>query len=169
MLTGPMRDAMAQLEDSLRRLPGELPARPQTILMISGHWEAPVFTVQTNPNPSMIYDFGGFPEHTYRIQYPAPGAPAVAARMVELLSCSPAERTARLERWELAPSARFSQPREDHLIPLMVVVGAAEGDRAVRTYHEPDVLGFMTASSFRLDPQTTTSHPNVIVAVDLRS
>jgi hypothetical protein len=33
----------------------------------------------------MIYDFGGFPEHIYRIQYPAPGSPALAARVVELL------------------------------------------------------------------------------------
>lgn len=84
-LAGPMRDNMAELEKSLQRLPHELPAAPTAILMISGHWEAPTFTVQTNPNPPMVYDYGGFPEHTYRITYPAPGSPALAARVVELL------------------------------------------------------------------------------------
>lgn len=85
-LTGPLRDGMAELEKSLMALPGELPAVPKAILMVSGHWEAPAFTVQTNPNPPMVYDFGGFPEHTYRIQYPAPGSPALATRVVELLT-----------------------------------------------------------------------------------
>src|SRR5436190_14974386 len=85
-LDGPMRDGMAQLEASLRKIPSELPVAPKAILMVSGHWEAPVFTVQTNPNPPMVYDYGGFPEHTYRIQYPSPGSPELAARVVELLS-----------------------------------------------------------------------------------
>lgn len=43
------------------------------------------FTVQTDPNPGMLYDYGGFPDFTYRIQYPAPGSPDVAARVSELL------------------------------------------------------------------------------------
>jgi len=254
-LTGPMRDGMAQLEESLQQLPDELPAPPKAILMVSGHWEAPVFTVQTNPNPPMLYDYGGFPEHTYRIQYPAPGSPALAARVVELLTgagipvaedpdrgydhgtfaplraswpdadipvvqmsikhgydpaehlavgralaplrdegililgsglsyhnlglmgvqsqvpsrqfddwlgetvldSAPADRTARLLHWEDAPSARVSQPQEDHLIPLMVAVGAAEGDPAVRTYHQHDFFGYATASSFRFDAPDPTS------------
>jgi aromatic ring-opening dioxygenase catalytic subunit (LigB family) len=85
-LDGPIRDGMRQLEESLQRLPGELPEQPKAILMVSGHWAAPGFTVQTSPNPPMLYDYGGFPEHTYRIQYPAPGSPALAARVSELLS-----------------------------------------------------------------------------------
>ncbi len=40
---------------------------------MTAHWEAPRFTVQTNPRPGMVYDYGGFPQHTYRVQYPAPG------------------------------------------------------------------------------------------------
>jgi len=60
-LTGPMRDGMAQLEESLRTLPGELPEAPKAILM-TAHWEARAFTVQTHPKPPMIYDFGGFLE-----------------------------------------------------------------------------------------------------------
>lgn len=246
-LSGPMRDTMAELERSLQRLPSELPAAPTAILMISGHWEAPTFTVQTNPNPPMVYDYGGFPEHTYRITYPAPGSPALAARVVELLRAAaipvavdakrgydhgmfapmavawpdadvpvvqlsmkwgydpdehlavgralaplrdegvliigsglsyhnlglmgraaaepsrvfddwlsstlldtpPAERTERLRHWTEAPAARIAHPREDHLIPLMVVVGASEHDPATRPYHQNDFFGYVTASSFR--------------------
>ncbi len=85
-MTGPFRDAQALLEESLQRLPSELPAPPKAILLVSGHWEAPDFTVQTSPNPPMFYDYGGFPEEMYRIQYPAPGSPALAGRVVELLS-----------------------------------------------------------------------------------
>ena len=87
-MTGPFRDAQHQLEESLQRLPSELPERPKAILMVSGHWEAPGFTVQTHPNPPMFYDYGGFPEEMYRIQYPAPGSPALAGRVVELLSAA---------------------------------------------------------------------------------
>lgn len=253
-LTGPMRDSMAQLETSLQELPGDIGATPRAILMISGHWEAPAFTVQTNPNPPMVYDYGGFPEHTYRIEYPAPGSPALAARVAELLTTagiavredaqrgydhgmyaplapawpdadipvvqlsikhgydpdehleagralaplrgegvlilgsglsyhnlglmgpaaavpsrdfdawlsatlletSPAERTEHLRRWDRAPSARVAHPAEDHLIPLMVVVGAAEDEPAMRTYHQNDFFGSVTASSFRFGAPIAT-------------
>ncbi len=64
---------MSQLEESLQRIPRELAAAPTAILVISAHWEAPEFTVQTNPHPPMLYDYGGFPEFTYHISYPAPG------------------------------------------------------------------------------------------------
>lgn len=66
-----------------------------------------------------------------------------------LLDTSPAERTEHLRRWDRAPSARVAHPAEDHLIPLMVVVGAAEEEPAVRTYHQNDFFGSVTASSFR--------------------
>ena len=85
-MTGAFRDAQAQLEESLQRLPSELPEPPRAILMVSAHWEAPDFTVQTNPNPPMLYDYGGFPAEMYTIQYPAPGSPALARRVVDLLS-----------------------------------------------------------------------------------
>lgn len=232
------------LESSLRQIRQEV-GSPRAVLVISGHWEAPEFTVQTNPNPPMLYDYGGFPEFTYHLQYPAPGSPVVADRVVELLDGAgitvqrdaqrgfdhgtfvplyvaypeaqvpvlqlslrhgydPAEhlavgralaplrdegvvivgsglsyhdlrnfgpgalepsatfdrwlgeamaedrerRTAALLDWENAPSARAAHPAEDHLIPLMVAVGAAEHDAAVRTYHER-FMGWVTASSYR--------------------
>ena len=254
-MTGPFRDAQVQLEESLQRLPAELPEPPKAILMISGHWEAPEFTVQTNPNPPMVYDYGGFPDELYRIQYPAPGSPDVAARVVELLTAAgirvredaqrgidhgmysvlapawpeadvpvvqlaikqtfdprehlavgralapprdegvlilasgfsyhnmrlmgpgaegpsaefdrwlgetlidstPAERAARLIEWESAPSGRIAQPREDHFIPLLVVVGAAGDDPAVRSYHEDAWNGTVTTSSFRFGAPVSAS------------
>ena len=87
-MTGPFRDAQDQLEESLQRLPGELPEAPKAILMVSGHWEAPGFAVQTHPNPPMCYDYGGFPEEMYQIQYPTPGSPELAGRVVELLTAA---------------------------------------------------------------------------------
>lgn len=59
------------------------------------------------------------------------------------------ERSARLVAWEKAPAARAAHPREDHLIPLMVVVGAAEREPGAVTYHQTDFFGGLTASSFR--------------------
>lgn len=236
------------LERSLQAMPGEIGVVPRAILVVSGHWEEAEFTVQTSPHPPMLYDYGGFPEFTYHITYPAPGEPTVAARVAELLSSAgipvrqdarrgfdhgvfaplyamypeadvpvlqlslqhgydpaahlavgralaplrdegvvivgsglsyhnlrrmgpdaaapsaqfdrwldaalaadPTDRTDALLHWDRAPSARAAHPSEDHLIPLMVAVGAAEGDRATRTYHEPTFMGSVTASSYRFD------------------
>jgi N-acyl-D-aspartate/D-glutamate deacylase len=63
---------------------------------------------------------------------------------------TPEDRTAGLIAWEQAPMARAAHPREDHLIPLMTVVGAAEEDAAATVYHQSDLFGGVTASSFRL-------------------
>ena len=74
-----------------------------------------------------------------------------------LLHALPDERVERLIEWEKAPSARAAHPREDHLIPLMVAVGAAEGERGAITYHQSDFFGGMTASSFRFGPAPGTA------------
>ncbi len=76
------------LEASLQDMPGQVGTTPRAVLVVSGHWEAPEFTVQTHPNPPMFYDYGGFPEFTYHIQYPAPGSPEVAARVGQLLEAT---------------------------------------------------------------------------------
>jgi aromatic ring-opening dioxygenase catalytic subunit (LigB family) len=47
----------------------------------------------------------------------------------------PAERDRRLTAWAHAPGARFAHPREEHLLPLMVAAGAADGDRATTSYN----------------------------------
>lgn len=95
-MDGDYRRAHAKLEASLQALPATLPARPKAILMISAHWEAPAFTVMTAAAPGMLYDYGGFPAHTYEVVYPAPGDPALAERVVALIEAAglPAARDA---------------------------------------------------------------------------
>ncbi|MCR5860275.1 class III extradiol ring-cleavage dioxygenase [Mesorhizobium sp. J428] len=69
----------------LQSLPGTLPDRPKALLVISGHWEERAFTVQTNPAPPLLFDYGGFPPHTYELSWPAPGDPVLADRVHHLI------------------------------------------------------------------------------------
>ncbi|MDW3214777.1 MAG: class III extradiol ring-cleavage dioxygenase [Ilumatobacteraceae bacterium] len=78
----------APLERSLRAIPSEVGETPRAVLVVSGHWEESAFTVQTSAKPPMLYDYGGFPDFTYRIEYPAPGSPDLAERTVELLAAA---------------------------------------------------------------------------------
>jgi aromatic ring-opening dioxygenase catalytic subunit (LigB family) len=72
----------------LRGVVDDLPARPRAILVISGHWLAPSFTVTGHAQPGLIYDYGGFPPHTYELTWPAPGEPALAERVAALLAAA---------------------------------------------------------------------------------
>jgi aromatic ring-opening dioxygenase catalytic subunit (LigB family) len=72
----------------LKGLVAGLPERPRAILVVSGHWEAPVFTVGSSPAPPMLFDYYGFPEHTYRLTFDAPGSPELAGRVRELLGAA---------------------------------------------------------------------------------
>lgn len=242
-----MRRMMAPLEASLHAITQELGGLPKAVLSVSGHWEAPQFLVTSHPEPPMVYDYYGFPEHTYRIRYAAPGAPALAARVRDLLAgaglatgldaqqgfdhgtfaplavmypqaqvpvlqvalkkeldpaehlaagralaplrdegvlilgsglsfhnlrlrgpqahepsrtfdawlhqtleqVDPAERSARLQHWTQAPAARIAHPHEDHLLPLMVALGAAEAEAATTVYHEDPSFTGWTVSSWR--------------------
>lgn len=80
-----VRDQYAITEAAFKAIPQSLPTKPKAVLVISGHWEERVFTVSTAAQPPMVYDYHGFPEHTYQIQYTAPGSPALAIRVRELL------------------------------------------------------------------------------------
>ena len=69
----------------LRGLPDLLPEPPAAILIVSGHWETDGFAFTAAARPPLIYDYHGFPPHTYQLTYPAPGDPALAARAADLL------------------------------------------------------------------------------------
>jgi len=79
-----MRDTWRELETYLRGFLATLTEPPRVIVAISGHWEEDVPTVNASANPSLLFDYG-FPDHTYRLTWSAPGAPALAARIRELL------------------------------------------------------------------------------------
>jgi aromatic ring-opening dioxygenase catalytic subunit (LigB family) len=70
----------ARTERELRMLPGRFAARPKCVVVVSGHWIAPRFSLSTAAHPPMDYDYSGFPPHTYQISYPAPGDPELAER-----------------------------------------------------------------------------------------
>ncbi len=74
-----------RMAEFLRGIDAALPARPASLLVISGHWEAPLPTVTTSAAPSLIYDYSGFPPHTYELRWPAPGSPLLAERVRQLL------------------------------------------------------------------------------------
>jgi len=77
------------MEHYLQGVAASLPARPRAILIVSGHWEAPAFTFTGSAgHPGLIYDYYGFPAETYRIAWPAPGAPWLAERGEELLAAA---------------------------------------------------------------------------------
>jgi 4,5-DOPA dioxygenase extradiol len=58
----------------------------RAILVVSAHWEHPgPVQVLAHPQPETLHDFGGFPEALYQMRYPAPGDPALAARVVALI------------------------------------------------------------------------------------
>lgn len=242
-LQGPLRQALRGLERGLQAIPEQLPEEPRAILVVSAHWEEPVFTVTTAPQPAMVYDYFGFPPESYAIRYPSEGSPALAARVTELLESAGLHTAASPDRgydhgtysvlqplypqaripviqlsvqttldplehllagqalaplrnegvliigsgmschergpdmalssalfddwlqdtlvsrhdtdrwdalceWERAPHARLVHPREDHLIPLMVAAGAADGEPAECIYRER-LMGFIAVSSYR--------------------
>ncbi|MBS0966125.1 dioxygenase [Acetobacter okinawensis] len=69
----------------LRGLGNTLPQKPDAIVVVSGHWEEQAVTVTSSPAPELIYDYYGFPPHTYTLQYSAPGSPDVARHIRTLL------------------------------------------------------------------------------------
>lgn len=221
-----------EMREFLEALPATLPAPPKAILLVSGHWETEGFAFTASAKPSLIYDYYGFPAHTYDLRFDVPGSPDLARHAASLLtnagieasldaergldhgvfiplkvawpdadvpivemsverSLDPAlhleagkalaplrdegvliigsgmsfhnmrayrdpaatqpsaqfddwlsaavespgdPREAALAAWEEAPMARYAHPEEEHLIPLMVVAGAAAGP-GQRTFH----------------------------------
>ena len=74
------------LASYLRGIDASLGARPKAVLVISGHWETERPTVNVAERPSLLFDYYGFPEHTYRLKYPVAGAPDLEPRVRALLA-----------------------------------------------------------------------------------
>lgn len=77
------------MEAYLRGLADSLPAAPKAILVVSGHWEERAFAFTgSEAHPGLIFDYYGFPPETYRLAWPAPGAPWLAELGTELLAAA---------------------------------------------------------------------------------
>ncbi|MDO9088697.1 MAG: class III extradiol ring-cleavage dioxygenase [Burkholderiaceae bacterium] len=79
-------DEWTRMADFLKGLASTLPRTPKAIVMVSAHWLAPHLAVTSGAQPELIYDYYGFPPHTYELKYPAPGAPALADQIVKMLT-----------------------------------------------------------------------------------
>lgn len=235
----------AELASYLRGLGAVPKSAPRAVLVISAHWEEALPTVMSGAHPPMLYDYYGFPPESYEITWPAPGEPALAARVRDLLRAAgiesaentergfdhgtfvplklaypsadmptvqlslkrgldpkehlalgralaplrdegvfivgsgssfhnlrafgpqsaavsmefdrwlvesarapQAEREHRLIEWTKAPGARAAHPREEHLLPLMVIAGAAGADPGVLAFHGKILETQMSAFHF---------------------
>ena len=78
----PEVDALSAYLRSVRAVPK---TPPRALLVVSAHWEEDAPTVMTAPRPPMYYDYYGFPKESYALRWPAPGDPALAARVRDLL------------------------------------------------------------------------------------
>jgi len=232
-------DTWHTMENWLRQLADSIGARPRQIVVCSAHWEGEQILINASPRPALIYDYHGFPPHTYQLEYPVSGSPQLADEIQNLLNSAgieadldaehgfdhgvfipfkliypdadipivqislrsdldPAhhiavgralsplrqqdtliigsgmsyhnmqalmtpgndkldarqfdgwlrsacgntssEREQLLCNWQSAPAARQAHPREEHLLPLMVVSGAAGDDVGVAIF-QGQVLG----------------------------
>ena len=240
--------AWNRMADFLKGLASTLPQCPKAILMVSAHWLESSFDLTGGAAPELIYDYYGFPPHTYELKYPAPGDPQLATRIAALLGqaglpsklnpsrgfdhgmfiplmlmfpdadipvvqlslnsnldpqihlqlglaltrlrdegvliigsgmsfhnmrgygdprfgpisdefdhwlteavqAEPEQRRQALVDWAQAPSARMSHPprAEEHLLPLMVVAGAASADKGQRVFSDRVMETTLSAYSF---------------------
>lgn len=85
---GPPDPMWQPMQAYLAGLIGSLPERPRAILLVSGHWEEHDVTVHVGDGQPLLFDYYGFPEHTYHLRWDAPGAPDVAMRAKALLDAA---------------------------------------------------------------------------------
>ena len=62
--------------------------KPSGIVVVSAHWEEAEATLTANPKPPLIYDYYGFPEKSYTLEYPVPGDPGLAAKLNDALAAN---------------------------------------------------------------------------------
>ena len=109
-------DTWTGMRRFLENMVQDLPERPKAILVISAHWEAEKPTVTSQKAPPLLYDYHGFPPHTYELEWPAPGCPALANEVQNLLQDAGIE------------TARDEKRGFDHgvFIPLKLALPAAD-------------------------------------------
>jgi aromatic ring-opening dioxygenase catalytic subunit (LigB family) len=98
---GPMRETWRDLEAYLRGFGNALSQTPAAILVISAHWQEDRPTVNAGAQPSLLFDYGGFPPHTYQLTWPSPGSPTLASRVCQLLDQAGLENAQNTQRgWD---------------------------------------------------------------------
>lgn len=239
-------DTWERLADFLRSFEDLIDARPRALVVVSGHHEGDLVEIMSAPSPPMLFDYYGFPPHTYELSYPAPGSPELADRIAALLdesgivhqfdnergfdhgvfvplllmypdadipvvqvslrndldaefhlglgeaiaplrnegvliigsgmtyhnmnafgtaqtgpdsaafddwltaacTADPPQRRHQLTHWADAPAARAAHPREEHLLPLMVVAGAAGAEPGAALFHDQVMGAHISAYGF---------------------
>lgn len=84
----PMNALGGPYAQAWRDMGAQLP-KPRAVLMVSAHWYVPETAITAMAHPRTIHDFHGFPPALHAVQYPAPGAPDLAARVRELIAPTP--------------------------------------------------------------------------------
>ena len=107
---------MGQLNQWAQDMP-----RPKSVLMISAHWEERPLTIGATETKPLIYDFYGFPEEFYRLQYASPGAPELAQRVRELVGTTQ----------QVAEEPERGLDHGDALAPILPRVEVSHGVRTV--------------------------------------
>lgn len=74
----------SEMVDTLKHIAEKI-KKPSAIIVISAHWEADIPSLTSNANPSLIYDYYGFPDESYEIQYPCHGEHSLAQQVHGLL------------------------------------------------------------------------------------
>ncbi|WP_414827821.1 DODA-type extradiol aromatic ring-opening family dioxygenase [Alteromonas sp. H39] len=82
LLGDPEHQEMVDAIQDMRRFRG----KPRGVVVISAHWEATPVAVTASAAPSLLYDYSGFSEQAYHIEYPCPGSPELAEDIVSVLS-----------------------------------------------------------------------------------
>ena len=77
----------ARLVSFLQAIPADL-GKPEAILVVSAHWEAEQVTVTGGATPPLVYDYFGFPQAAYQVEYPTSGNPQLAGKIHQMLNDS---------------------------------------------------------------------------------
>jgi aromatic ring-opening dioxygenase catalytic subunit (LigB family) len=149
--------AWDELRASLEAIIPGLPRRPAAIVVVTAHWESPEIAIASGAAPELIYDYGGFPPHTYALTYPAPGDPELAARIAaRLADAGIAHRLDDQHGWDHGVFIPLKVMAPDADIPLVAMSVRADLDpeahlelgRALASLRDEDVLIVASGSSF---------------------